>query len=177
MTVISWYRTEEFYFIKFTPWSVSHYAVSHGTCDAVEHDIQVWVSVDDEVVRILLQTFRREDVWLPGFHRWHRSYGSLRLFRISGLSRWFNTSIRFMERSSWSAAGFPRDMSRANPCALISAYSLSSCAFSASSSSFAHVAVFFHNIPPCSAMDGTWWFRIGQSFVFPVATIFMLFTF
>ena len=36
MTVISWYRTEEFYFVKFAPWGVSHYAVSHGTCDAVD---------------------------------------------------------------------------------------------------------------------------------------------
>ena len=42
---------------------------------------------------------------------------------------------------------------------------------------FAHVAVFFHNIPPCSAMEGCPFFRIGQSFVFPTATVFLLFTF
>ena len=42
---------------------------------------------------------------------------------------------------------------------------------------FAHVAVFFHNIPPCSAMEGCPFFRIGQSFVFPTATVFLFFTF
>ena len=57
MTVIYWYRTEEFYFVKFAPWGVSHYAVSHGTCDAVEHYVKAGVSVDDDVVRVYFGHF------------------------------------------------------------------------------------------------------------------------
>ena len=60
MTVVSWYRTEEFYFVKFTPWCISHYAVSHGTCDAVEHYVKAGVSVDDDVVRIYFGHFAKE---------------------------------------------------------------------------------------------------------------------
>ena len=54
MTIISWYRTEEFHLVKLAPRSVSHYALSHGTCNTVEHNIQAWVSVNDNVFRIYL---------------------------------------------------------------------------------------------------------------------------
>ena len=40
MTIISWYRTEEFHFVKLAPRSISHYTLSHGTCNTVEHNIQ-----------------------------------------------------------------------------------------------------------------------------------------
>ena len=40
VTVITWYRTEEFHLVKLAPWSISHYTLSHGTCDTVEHNVQ-----------------------------------------------------------------------------------------------------------------------------------------
>jgi len=39
MAVISRYRTEEFYLIKFAPWGISHYTLCHRTCNAVKHNV------------------------------------------------------------------------------------------------------------------------------------------
>ena len=40
VTVITRYRTEEFHLVKLAPWSISHYTLSHGTCNTVEHNVQ-----------------------------------------------------------------------------------------------------------------------------------------
>ena len=52
MTVISWYRTEEFHLVKLAPRCISHNSVGIGTCDGVEHYVQTGVTIDNDVLRL-----------------------------------------------------------------------------------------------------------------------------
>jgi len=54
MTVVSWYRTEEFHLVKLAPWCISHYSVGIGTCNGIEHYIQTGVTIDDDVLWLYL---------------------------------------------------------------------------------------------------------------------------
>ena len=54
MTVVSWYRTEEFHLVKLAPWCISHYSVGIGTCNGIEHYVQTGVTIDDDVLWLYL---------------------------------------------------------------------------------------------------------------------------
>ena len=51
MTVITRYRTEEFYLVQLAPGSASAHAMSHGTGYGIVHYVQTGVSVNDDIVR------------------------------------------------------------------------------------------------------------------------------
>ena len=55
MTVISRYRTEEFYFIKLAPRSISKYTMNHRTGNTVIHNVQAGVAVYDDIFCIGIQ--------------------------------------------------------------------------------------------------------------------------
>ena len=50
VSVISRYRTEEFYFVQFAPRCASEYSVCHCTCNCIIHNVQTGIPEDDHIV-------------------------------------------------------------------------------------------------------------------------------
>ena len=55
VTVISRYRTEEFYLIKLAPWCIPHNSMGIGTCNGIEHYIQTGVTINNDILRLHLR--------------------------------------------------------------------------------------------------------------------------
>ena len=64
MPVIAGHRAEPLHLVQLAPGGIAHHAVGHGTGNGVIHHIQGGVSVDDDVVRIVLHHIGKKDLGL-----------------------------------------------------------------------------------------------------------------